>query len=103
MIDIIIKAGAKLFVSAVGVPPKYAVDKLHAAGIPVMNMIGSPKHVQKALDQGVDIICAQGTEAGGHTGVVATLPLIPQVVDLVKGKKNYWGQQVPVVAAGGFY
>ena len=39
---------AALFVSAVGVPPKWAVDKLHAAGIPVMNMIGSPKHVEKA-------------------------------------------------------
>ena len=49
LIDIIIEEGAKLFVSAVGVPPKYAVDKLHAAGIPVMNMIGAPKHVAKAL------------------------------------------------------
>jgi len=92
-----------LFVSAVGVPPKWAVDKLHAAGIPVMNMVGAPHHVPKALAQGVDIICAQGTEAGGHTGVVATMPLIPQCVDLVKGKKNYFGIEVPVVAAGGFF
>ena len=42
--------GAKLFVSAVGVPPKFVVDKLHSAGIPVMNMVGAPKHVQKALE-----------------------------------------------------
>ena len=41
--------GAKLFVSAVGVPPRWAVDKLHAAGIPIMNMIGSPNHVKKVL------------------------------------------------------
>eukprot|EP00929_Paragymnodinium_shiwhaense_P067908 TRINITY_DN34138_c0_g1_i1.p1 TRINITY_DN34138_c0_g1~~TRINITY_DN34138_c0_g1_i1.p1 ORF type:complete len:314 (+),score=84.02 TRINITY_DN34138_c0_g1_i1:461-1402(+) len=104
LIDITIESGAKLFVSAVGVPPKWAVDKLHAAGIPIMNMIGSPVHVQKALDAGVDIICAQGGEGGGHTGEVATSILIPMVVDLVKGKKSpLTGKQVPVVAAGGIY
>eukprot|EP00747_Dinoflagellata_sp_TGD_P179737 gnl/TRDRNA2_/TRDRNA2_31039_c0_seq1.p2 gnl/TRDRNA2_/TRDRNA2_31039_c0~~gnl/TRDRNA2_/TRDRNA2_31039_c0_seq1.p2 ORF type:complete len:327 (-),score=100.50 gnl/TRDRNA2_/TRDRNA2_31039_c0_seq1:65-1045(-) len=103
LIDIIIEEKVALFVSAVGVPPKWAVDKLHAAGIPVMNMVGAPHHVPKALEQGVDIICAQGTEAGGHTGVVATMPLIPQCVDLTKGKKNFFGMEVPVVAAGGFF
>jgi NAD(P)H-dependent flavin oxidoreductase YrpB (nitropropane dioxygenase family) len=104
LIDIIIKNGAKLFVSAVGVPPRYAVDKLHAAGIPVMNMIGSPNHVQKALDMGVDIICAQGGEGGGHTGEVGTSILIPMVVDLCKGKMSpLTGKQVPVVAAGGIF
>jgi len=104
LIDIIIDSGAKLFVSAVGVPPKFAVDKLHAAGIPIMNMIGSPKHVQKALDAGVDIICAQGGEGGGHTGEVATSILIPEVVDLCRDKKSpLTGKQVPVVAAGGIY
>eukprot|EP01052_Picozoa_sp_SAG31_P056444 SAG31_NODE_16168_length_720_cov_1.109501_1_plen_145_part_10 len=64
LIDIIIEEGAKIFVSAVGVPPRFAVDKLHNAGIPVMNMIGAPKHVKKALAAGVDIICAQGGEGG---------------------------------------
>ena len=68
LIDIIIESGAKLFVSAVGVPPKWAVDKLHDNGILCMNMIGAPKHAVKALAVGVDIICAQGTEGGGHTG-----------------------------------
>lgn len=104
LIDITIASGAKLFVSAVGVPPKFAVDKLHAAGIPIMNMIGSPKHVQKALDVGVDIICAQGGEGGGHTGEVATSILIPLVVDMVRGKKSpLTGKQVPVLAAGGIF
>merc|ERR1719428_2412475 len=102
LIDITIEMGAKLFVSAVGVPPKYVVDKLHAAGIPVMNMIGSPNHVQKALDAGVDIICAQGGEGGGHTGEVATSILIPVVVDLCKGKVSpLTGKPISVVAAGG--
>ena len=59
LIDIIIESGASLFVSAVGVPPRWAVDKLHEAGIPCMNMIGAPKHAKYAIDAGCDIICAQ--------------------------------------------
>lgn len=104
LIDITIEMGAKLFVSAVGVPPQFAVDKLHAAGIPIMNMIGSPKHVAKALAAGVDIICCQGGEGGGHTGEVATSILIPTVVDACRGKMSpLTGKQVSVVAAGGIY
>jgi len=104
LVDIICQSGAKLFVSAVGVPPRWATDKLHSAGILVMNMIGAPKHVQKALEAGVDIICAQGGEGGGHTGDVATSILIPMVVDLCKGKKSPLnGQPVSVIAAGGIF
>jgi NAD(P)H-dependent flavin oxidoreductase YrpB (nitropropane dioxygenase family) len=47
------------------------VDRLHAGGIPVMNMIGHPKHIANALEAGVDIFCAQGGEGGGHTGDIA--------------------------------
>jgi len=68
LIDITIDSGAKLFVSAVGVPPQHVVDKLHRHGILYMNMIGHPKHVAKCLERDVDIICAQGGEGGGHTG-----------------------------------
>lgn len=104
LIDIVIAEKAKLFVSAVGLPPRWAVDKLHAAGIPVMNMIGAPKHVKGCLEAGVDIICAQGGEGGGHTGDVPTSILIPVVVDLVKGHKSpLTGQPVYVVAAGGIF
>lgn len=104
LIDIIIEEKAKLFVSAVGVPPKDVVDRLHQHGILVMNMIGSPKHVEKALDVGVDIICAQGGEGGGHTGDIGTMVLIPAVVDRVRGKKSpLTGKQVQVIAAGGIY
>ncbi|KAF5330372.1 hypothetical protein D9619_005873 [Psilocybe cf. subviscida] len=102
LIDVVIKGGASLFVCAVGVPPKWVVDKLHAAGIPVMNMVGHPKHVPKALAQGVDIICAQGGEGGGHTGDTAFSILIPAVVDICKGHKSpLTGEDVLVVAAGG--
>lgn len=69
-----------------------------------MNMIGHPKHVQKALDVGVDIICAQGGEGGGHTGDVPTTVLIPTVAKLVEGKKSpLTGQPVQVIAAGGLF
>ncbi|KAK9390722.1 2-nitropropane dioxygenase [Lipomyces mesembrius] len=102
LIDVIIEEGTGLFVSAVGVPPKEVVDKLHEAGIPVMNMIGAPKHAIKAMENGVDIICAQGGEGGGHTGSIPTSILIPAVVEIVKGKKSkLTGKQVEVVAAGG--
>ncbi|KAI1093561.1 NPD-domain-containing protein [Rostrohypoxylon terebratum] len=104
LVDVIIESGAKLFVSAVGVPPKAVVDKLHKHGIYYMNMVGHPKHVQKALDIGCDIICAQGGEGGGHTGHVATTVLIPACVQICKGKKSVVsGKQVQVVAAGGIH
>ena len=88
MVDIIIESGARLFVSAVGVPPKHVVDKLHANGILYMNMIGHPKHVKKCLELDCDIICAQGGEGGGHTGVVHTSVLIPTVQMLCDGESS---------------
>lgn len=104
LIDIVIESGAKLFVSAVGVPPKHVVERLHKNGILYMNMIGHPKHVKKCLELGVDIICAQGGEGGGHTGDVPTTILIPAVVDAVKGHKSpLTGQPVQVIAAGGIH
>jgi len=65
LVDIIIDSGARLFVCAVGVPPKHVVEKLHKAGVLYMNMIGHPKHVPKCLALGADMICAQGGEGGG--------------------------------------
>ncbi|KEP48024.1 2-nitropropane dioxygenase [Rhizoctonia solani 123E] len=104
LLDVIIDEKAALFVCAVGVPPKSAVEKLHKAGIPIMNMVGHPKHVTKALEAGVDIICAQAREGGGHTGHVPTSILIPACVDAVKGHKSpLTGKPVYVVAAGGIF
>merc|ERR1712032_210646 len=68
------------------------------------NMIGAVKHVEKALAVGVDIICAQGGEGGGHTGDVATSILLPKVVDAVRGKTSpLTGGPVLVVGAGGIF
>jgi NAD(P)H-dependent flavin oxidoreductase YrpB (nitropropane dioxygenase family) len=67
-------------------------------------VIGHPKHVKKCLDLGVDLICAQGGEGGGHTGDVPTSILIPTVAKLCEGHKSpMTGQPVQVIAAGGIY
>ncbi|KAH9967174.1 2-nitropropane dioxygenase [Russula dissimulans] len=104
LIEVIIKEKTRLFVSAVGIPPREVVEKLHKAGILVMNMIGHPKHVKKALDVGVDLICAQAGEGGGHTGDISASILIPAVVDAVKGRTSeLTGQPIWVVGAGAVY
>ncbi len=84
----------KLLVNALGPPPAYVVERAHAAGIWVGGLVGSVAHAKKQVAQGVDVIIAQGTEAGGHTGEISTMVLVPDVVDAV-------GDRVPVLAAGG--
>lgn len=102
LIDVTISHGAKLFVSAVGVPPERVIKRLHDAGILVMNMVGAPKHAEKAFKLGVDIVCAQGGEGGGHTGDVPFSVLVPAVVDVArKYRSPLTGQPALVVAAGG--
>jgi len=104
LVDVIIEEKASLFVCAIGVPPKEIVERLHRARIPVMNMVGHPKHVPKALAQGVDIICAQAGEGGGHTGDVPGTILIPACVDAVRGHKSpLTGEDVMVIGAGAVY
>ncbi|MFZ0666170.1 MAG: nitronate monooxygenase [Acidimicrobiales bacterium] len=92
-VRMIIEGGASVFVAGLGVP-EAVVELCHDAGVLVINMCGKVEHAKRAVAAGCDIVVAQGTEAGGHTGLVATMPLVPQVVDAVGG-------EVPVVAAGG--
>ena len=85
-------------------PPKHVVERIHKAGIYYMNMIGHVKHVKKCLELGVDIICAQGGEGGGHTGDIPTTVLITSVVkECQKAKSPLTGGPVQVVAAGGIH
>lgn len=83
----------KLIANALGSPPKDVIDRAHEHGIKVAALAGKPQHAQRHVNNGVDIIVAQGYEAGGHTGEVATMVLVPEVVDAVA--------PVPVLAAGG--
>jgi enoyl-[acyl-carrier protein] reductase II len=94
-VEAIIAGGASLFVAGLGVP-RQVIDLCHEHGVLVASMCGRVRHAVAAVEAGCDIVIAQGTEAGGHTGLVATMPLVPQVVDAVGGR-------VPVVAAGGIF
>ncbi len=94
-IQSVIDGGARIFVAGLGVP-REAIDLLHSHNILVGSMCGKVRHAVGAVASGVDFVVAQGTEGGGHTGTVATMALVPQVVDAV-------GDQVPVVAAGGLF
>ncbi|MHB8681050.1 MAG: NAD(P)H-dependent flavin oxidoreductase [Acidimicrobiales bacterium] len=94
-VEKIIEGGGSVFVAGLGVPVE-VVDLCHRHGLLVVNMCGKVDHARRAVDAGCDIVVAQGTEAGGHTGTVATMPLVPQIVDAV-------GDRVPVVAAGGIF
>jgi enoyl-[acyl-carrier protein] reductase II len=91
----VIDSGARIFVAGLGVP-REVIDLLHANNVLVGSMCGKVRHAVSAVASGCDFVVAQGTEAGGHTGTVATVALVPQVVDAV-------GDRVPVVAAGGLF
>lgn len=94
-VELLIEGGAKVFVAGLGVPAE-AVELCHQHDVLVANMCGKVVHARKAVDAGCDLVIAQGTEGGGHTGQVATLPLVPLIVDEV-------ADEVPVVAAGGIF
>jgi NAD(P)H-dependent flavin oxidoreductase YrpB (nitropropane dioxygenase family) len=92
-IDIALQHDIALLASALGPPPREAIDRAHEQGVKVAALIGRVAQAQRDIADGVDIVIAQGYEAGGHTGEVATMVLIPDVVDAVA--------PVPVLAAGG--
>ncbi|CAK4012875.1 nitronate monooxygenase [Lecanosticta acicola] len=104
LITVTIEEKASLFVSAVGIPPPHVIKRLHEAGILIMNMVGHPKHAHKALKAGVDMVCPQGGEGGGHTGDIATSILIPSVVEVARQYTSpLTGKPALVVAAGGVH
>jgi enoyl-[acyl-carrier protein] reductase II len=94
-VQLIIEGGASAFVAGLGVPSE-VVEQCHRHNVIVVSMCGKVEHAVRAVEAGCDLVVAQGTEAGGHTGQVASFPLIPQIVDAV-------GDRVPVVAAGGIF
>ncbi len=91
-LEAVFESDVDLFACGIGAP-RAAVDRAHELGKSTAALIGSPRHVQRALDAGVDLIVAQGYDAGAHTGPIGTFTLVPQIVDLAG--------DVPVLAAGG--
>ena len=96
-VEVALKHPIKLIANALGSPPKDVIDQVHAAGVPVAALAGSAKHAQRHVENGVDIVIAQGHEAGGHTGEIASMVLVPEVVDGVAAL----GGNTAVLAAGG--
>ena len=84
----------KIIVNALGPPPPYVIEKAHERGLLVGALVGSRQHAERQVAQGVDVVVAQGTEAGGHCGEISTMVLVPDVVDAV-------GDRAAVLAAGG--
>ncbi len=93
LLDVAFAHRTRLIASALGPPPPYLIERAHAADVVVAALAGSPVHAMRHAAAGADIIVAQGTEAGGHTGEIATMVLVPDVVDAVA--------PIPVLAAGG--
>lgn len=92
-VDAALRRPIKLLANALGSPPKDIIEEAHAKGVYVAALAGTARHAKSHLDAGVDIIVAQGHEAGGHTGEVTTMVLVPEVVDVAG--------DAPVLAAGG--
>ena len=96
LIEISFRHPVKLIANALGVPPEQMIEMGHKHGVPVAALVGAPEHAVRQAKAGVDIIVAQGGEAGGHCGEVATIVLIPEVIRAIKPIRN-----IPVLAAGG--
>ncbi|MFD9817010.1 NAD(P)H-dependent flavin oxidoreductase [Streptomyces sp. NPDC059080] len=92
-LDVAFDYPIKLLANALGSPPPDVVARAHDHGIRVAALAGSPRHARHHRDAGIDIVVAQGYEAGGHTGEIATMVLTPEVVAAV--------DPLPVLAAGG--
>jgi len=93
LLDVAFGHRIALVASALGTPPPGMVRRGQAAGVVVAALVGAPRHAQRQIDAGVDLLIAQGTEAGGHTGTIATMVLTPEIVAMAGGR--------PVLAAGG--
>ncbi len=91
-VEVVLEERVPVLASGLGNPAPF-VPRCHELGIKVIALVGNTKNARRVAQGGVDIIVAQGTEAGGHTGRVGTMALVPQVVDAVA--------PIPVVAAGG--
>jgi NAD(P)H-dependent flavin oxidoreductase YrpB (nitropropane dioxygenase family) len=93
-VEVALAHPARLIANALGPPPPDVITRAHERGMLVAALAGKAAHARSHVENGVDIVVAQGYEAGGHTGEIASMVLVPEVVDAV-------GPRVPVLAAGG--
>ncbi len=96
LLDVSFRHPIRLIANALGVPPKAMIEMGKAHDVPVAALVGAKEHAVRQVAAGVDILVAQGTEAGGHCGEVSTMVLVPEVIKAIKPIRD-----VPVLAAGG--
>jgi NAD(P)H-dependent flavin oxidoreductase YrpB (nitropropane dioxygenase family) len=93
LLEVCLEFSPRMLVSALGPLPAEVVTELHGRGIVIGGMCGTARHAVAHVNAGADVVIAQGSEAGGHTGDIGTIVLVPEVVDAIA--------PVPVLAAGG--
>ncbi|MDQ2754238.1 MAG: nitronate monooxygenase family protein [Actinomycetota bacterium] len=96
LMDVAFAHPIKLIANALGVPPAPMILRAHREGVPVAALVGAKEHAVRQVNAGVDLLVAQGGEAGGHCGEVTTMVLVPEVIDAIAPLRP-----VPVLAAGG--
>ncbi|RJG04187.1 nitronate monooxygenase [Noviherbaspirillum sedimenti] len=96
LMDVAFRHPIRLIANALGIAPPSMIERARAHGVPVAALVGAKEHALRQVAAGVDMIVAQGTEAGGHCGEVSTLVLVPEVIEAVEAVRK-----VPVLAAGG--
>jgi len=97
LMEVAFRHPIRLIANALGIAPPAMIEEGKARGVPVAALVGAKEHAIRQAEAGVDIIVAQGTEAGGHCGEVSTLVLIPEVTRAL----DRAGHDLPVLAAGG--
>ncbi len=90
--EVVIQEEVPIFATGLGTPP-WLIEEIRSHGIKYISMVGKARHAKYLMKNRPDVIVAQGTESGGHTGKIGTLPLVPLIVDQMS--------PIPVVAAGG--
>ena len=90
--EVVIEEQVPVFAAGLGSPAPW-LDRLHDNGTVVLSLVGNVKNAKRVAEAGVDAVVTQGTEAGGHTGRIGTLPLVTQAIEAI--------DPVPVIAAGG--
>src|SRR5436190_8514346 len=96
LMDVAFEHPIKLIANALGIAPPWMIERGKAEGVAVAALVGAKEHAIRQVAAGVDILVAQGTEAGGHCGEVSTLVVVPEVIRAVREVR-----EVPVLAAGG--
>jgi NAD(P)H-dependent flavin oxidoreductase YrpB (nitropropane dioxygenase family) len=95
LLDVAFSHPIRLIANALGPAPERLIDRAKEQGVPCAGLVGAPGHAVRQVQAGVDVIVASGYEAGGHTGEIGTMVLVPEVIAAIRGSG------VPVLAAGG--